>query len=168
MMKLLKRRTAQENSKERAGSGIWKNPGIRAAALGLLLLVEGCAAAPVNASKCECNSPEELRLVALEQRVEAAKQKVEKAKQKIYELENRMRLMKRDLYKKELEQLLLSVKKRSCEKFREELEMVKSLARYGEHNCVENDSFDSVLRAKITVHCPEIEYLESLIRRDCK
>ncbi len=168
MMKFLKRRAAQENSKECAGSGNRKNPGSLAAALGLLLLVEGCATAPVNASKYVCNSPEELRLASLEQRVEAAKQKVEKAKQKTDELENRMQLMKRDLYKKELEQLHLSINKRSCEKFRKELEMIKSLARYGEHNCVENDSFDSVLRAKITVHCPEIEYLESLIRRDCK
>lgn len=150
-------------------SNVGKKSRIRAAVLGLFLLVEGCATAPLPpTSNCARKSPEELRLAALEQRVEATRQKIEKAKQRTDELENKVQIMKRALYKKELEQLLLLVKKRTCEKFRKELEMIKSLAQYDEHRCVQSDSFEPTLKAKVTVYCPDIEYLTSLIRNNCR
>jgi len=164
-MKFIKNKTASKNADKRPSA---RNAG-RALALGLFLLLESCAAGPaaVMPQKCQCNSPAECELAAIEKRVEQIEEKLGAVKQKIYSAEKKVADMRKAQYNMSVEVLLQDAKKRACEKFKDELRLMKELARYDEHKCVERDGFDAVLKAKVRVHCPHIHYLADLIKKNC-
>ncbi len=168
-MKFFKREKQKKNNSAcLSPDNIRKKSKFRAAAFCLLLLVEGCAAGnAVTAQKRPCGSPTECRLEATEKKIQEIKKRAEALEQKIAELDKKINELKRQAFRMSVEILLRDARKRTCERFRKDLEMVKSLARYDEHQCRKSDDPDPCLRAKIVVHCPEIEYLTGLVEKMC-
>lgn len=167
-MKFVKKRSPENNS-EHSGAGRRRKKFLTsAAAAGLLLLVESCAATlPAPVQKHSCSSYAECEIDAAEKRMDKIEKRLEAAKKKISDAEIMIRGLGREMAKAAMESLVIAARKRACEKFREELRMVKSLARYEEHRCDRNLKLDLQLDVKRKVHCPHIEYLLGVVKDLC-
>lgn len=167
-MKSVKKSLAESNNCLLSASHTAKKPKILAAFAGFFLLVEGCAAIqPAAVQKRPCNSPAECRIESAEKKADELEKRLEATKQKINDAEIKIKMLQKRLANMAMESLVIKAKKLSCEKFKNELKMMKLLARYDEHHCENGKELDLELEVKRKVHCPHIVYLMRLIKDTC-